>query len=30
MSEYDENNECVVCGAHIADPHSQECPNGGE
>lgn len=25
--EYDENNECTECGAHIADPHAPSCPH---
>lgn len=23
--EYDENNQCTECGAHIADPHAPSC-----
>lgn len=26
----DANNECRECGAHIADPHSPECPTEQE
>lgn len=25
--QMDDNNECTICGAHLADPHNPECPN---
>ncbi|ANC31417.1 hypothetical protein [Isoptericola dokdonensis] len=25
---YDTNNECQVCGEHLADPHAPECSLG--
>lgn len=28
--EFDANNECRACGAHIAEPCSPECPVGGD
>lgn len=24
--EYDDRNECIQCGEHIADPHAPNCP----
>lgn len=30
IGTHDEDNECRVCGAHIADPHDPYCEIGGE